>query len=96
VMVVRGEVIRRLGRENGLGIVTPHLVKLIPNNDLHDFRWDIVLKLLKPSRERLERFSIRHIVYYSNASHTCGERHAPQARTVIPVSERRRVEAVAR
>jgi hypothetical protein len=37
---------RRVGRENGLGIVTPYLVKLIANNDLHDFRWDIVLKLL--------------------------------------------------
>ena len=23
-----------------------YLVKLIANNDLHDFRWDIVLKLL--------------------------------------------------
>ena len=23
-----------------------HLVKLIANNDLHDFRWDIVHKLL--------------------------------------------------
>jgi hypothetical protein len=40
----RGEQ-RRVGRENWIRESLLYLVKLIANNDLHHFRWDIVLKL---------------------------------------------------
>jgi hypothetical protein len=43
-MVMRGEESREGKWKNGLGSLL-YLVELIANNDLHDFRWDVVLKL---------------------------------------------------
>jgi hypothetical protein len=42
-MVIRGEESRE-GKMDAGSLL--YLVKLIANNNLHDFRWDIVLKLL--------------------------------------------------